>query len=461
MLRTVGDQPTLWEALLPPEVLGMSPELARVDELLDDERFFDPFRAHFDPILGRPSIPIEVYLRLMFLKYRYRLGYETLCAEVTDSISWQRFCRIPLGGRVPHPTTLMKITTRCGSATVEALNETLIAKAVEGRLVKTNRVRADTTVVEADVKYPTDSGLLTKAIGKAAGLVERIKKAGAASQTTVVDHVDASRRHAHEIGAWLRRRTGEARDEVLSITGEIAELAAETIIDAARVVTNARAYLRRKPDTPKSGRLTATIDELETLISRASRVIDQTRQRIAGDTPAGATRLVSLHDPDARPIRKGRLGKPVEFGFKAQVVDNEDGIILDYSVEVGNPPDAPQLVPAIERVARRCGRPPDQVTADRGYGKASIDKALIDDVGVGYVAIPRPGKPTQSRTTEINTDEFRELVRWRTGAEGRIACLKRQHGWSRSHLTGIEGARTSCGHGVLAHNLTKIARLQG
>ena len=110
MLRTLGEQPTLWESILPAGMLTMSPDLERIDELLDDERFFEPYRAFFDASLGRPSIPIETYLRLMFLKYRYQLGFETLCREVTDSISWQRFCRIPLGGTVPHPTTLMKIT---------------------------------------------------------------------------------------------------------------------------------------------------------------------------------------------------------------------------------------------------------------------------------------------------------------------------------------------------------------
>lgn len=459
MLRTVGDQPTLWEAVLPPELLVFSPELARVDELLADPRFFEPFRAHFDPVMGRPSVPIETYLRLMFLKYRYRLGYETLCAEVADSISWQRFCRIGFGGRVPHPTTLMKITTRCGSATVEQLNEILIAKAVEARLVKTNRVRADTTVVEANVCYPTDSGLLTKAVGNAARLIGRIQGAGAATRTAVGDHVAAARSGAHSIGVWLRRRSGEAKDEVLKITGEIAGYAQAAIDDAARVAVNARRHMRRHPNSATAGRLAATIGELETLIERTGRVLAQTRQRLAGEVPPGSTRLVSLYDPDARPIRKGRLGKPVEFGYKAQVVDNDDGIVLDHSVEIGNPPDAPMLVPAIERVARRCGRPPDQVTADRGYGQARIDRALIDDVGVGYVAIPRPGTPTAKRRTETDTDQFRELVRWRTGAEGRIAALKRQHGWSRSRLVGIEGARTWCGHGVLAHNLTKIARL--
>jgi IS5 family transposase len=293
MLRTVGDQGTLWESVLPPEALVMSPVLAGVDGLLDDVRFFEPFRAHFDPVWGRPSIPIETYLRLMFLKYRYRLGYETLCREVTDSISWQRFCRIPLGGRVPHPTTLMKITTRCGSGTVDELNETLIAKAVENKLVKTNRVRADTTVVEADVKYPTDSGLLTKAIGKASRLIERIKETGAAARTQVVDHSGQAHSHAHSIGVWLRRRSGEAKDEVLAITGHLSELADQAMADARRVVTNARRHLTRHPDTPKAGRLAATINDLDTLIDRAGRVIDQTRQRLTGDTPPGSTRLVS------------------------------------------------------------------------------------------------------------------------------------------------------------------------
>ena len=92
--------------------------------------------------------------------------------------------------------------------------------------------------------------------------------------------------------------------------------------------------------------------------------------------PDGATRVVSLHDIQARPIAKGRLGKPVEFGYKAQVVDNADGVILDHTVEIGNPVDAPQLAPAIQRITRRTGRPPRAVTADRGYGYATVERDL-------------------------------------------------------------------------------------
>jgi transposase, IS5 family len=145
VLSTVSDQPTLWDSILPPELLVLPVELGWVDALLDDPVFFAPFAAHFDARIGSPSIPMETYLRLMFLKFPYRLGYEVLCREVADSISWQRFCRIPLGVRVPHPTTLMKISTRCGDDVVAALNEALLVKAAAGKLLRTDKVRADTT----------------------------------------------------------------------------------------------------------------------------------------------------------------------------------------------------------------------------------------------------------------------------------------------------------------------------
>jgi IS5 family transposase len=103
-----------------------------------------------------------MYLRMMFLRFRYQLGFETLCAEVTDSIAWRRFCRIPLDAAVPHPTMLIRTTSRCALTLIYALNEALLAKAAEAKLVRVDKVRADTTVVEANVAYPTNSGLLAK-----------------------------------------------------------------------------------------------------------------------------------------------------------------------------------------------------------------------------------------------------------------------------------------------------------
>jgi transposase, IS5 family len=174
--------------------------------------------------------------------------------------------------------------------------------------------------------------------------------------------------------------------------------------------------------------------------------------------PGGATRLVSLHDPDARPIRKGRIDKPVEFGYKAQVLDNDDGIILDYAVEAGAVPDGPQLAPAIERVRRRAGHVPRAVTADRGYGQAVVEHDL-HAAGVRMVAIPRQATTSPARKALEHGRSFRKLVKWRTGCEGRISYLKRGYGWDRTRLDRREGASIWCGHGVFAHNLVKIAAL--
>ena len=456
MLRTVGDQPTLWESLLPPEALVMPAELGRVDRLLADERFFAPFVPFFHATHGRPSIPIEAYLRLMFLKYRYRLGFETLCREVTDSITWQRFCRIPLGGRVPHPTTLMKITTRCGQQAVDALNEALLAKAHEAKVLKTNRLRADTTVVEANVAYPSDSSLLAKGVARMARSVTKLKAAGLASRTRFANRTRSVQSRARSINANLRRRSDDRLAEVKRVNGELAGIAERAVRQAERVIRNARRKLASS-DGP-SGRSRAEINRLKQLAARTGKIAEQCRQRLAGTTPDGSTRVVSLHDPDARPIVKGRLGRPVEFGYKAQIVDNEDGVIIDHNLEQGNPPDAPQLVPAIERVKRRTGHAPRAVTADRGYGDAGVEDDLRS-LGVRYPAIPTKGKPNAERRKVEQRRAFRKLVRWRTGSEGRINCAKRDFGLARTRYTGIDGARTWCGHGVFNHNLIKIAVL--
>ena len=131
MLRTVGPTGSLFELLLPPGMRVLSGELEEIDVLLDDARFFQPFRKHFSPVAGRPSIPIETYLRLMFLKTRHGLGYEQLCAQVTDSLSWRRFCRIGLEAAVPHESTIRKLTTRVGPDLVDELNRLLLAAANE------------------------------------------------------------------------------------------------------------------------------------------------------------------------------------------------------------------------------------------------------------------------------------------------------------------------------------------
>jgi transposase, IS5 family len=462
VFRTIGGPPPQWESLLPPELLRIPEELARVDALPDDPAFFAPFAPYFHPVLGRPSTPIECYLRLMFLKFRYRLGYESVCAEVSDSISWRRFCRIGLDATVPHPTTLMKLTTRCGEAAVAGLNQALLAKAAGQKLLRTARVRADTTVIPANVAYPTDSGLLAKAVGKLVRAARRVQAAGGATGTAMTDRRRSAARRMREIAAKLRARARLGREEpgqaIGRLTGELADLADKAAAQAAAVWRNGRRALPRALTGRMRGRLRRALAELAVTLERTAIVVAQARTRLAGQMPDGATRLVSLHDPDARPIRKGRIDRPVEFGYKAQVVDNDDGVVVDYAVEYGAVPDGPQLVPAIQRVTRRAGRAPRTVTADRGYGQATVERDL-HAAGVRTVAIPRQATTSAARKAIEHSRGFRRLVKWRTGCEGRVSYLKRGYGWDRTRLDGRHGAAIWCGHGVFTHNLIKIGTL--
>ena len=211
------------------------------------------------------------------------------------------------------------------------------------------------------------------------------------------------------------------------MTRELAGLADTTAAQAAAVLRNGRRTLPRALSGRLRGRLRRALDELAVTIERTATIAAQVRTRLAGQMPDGATRLVSLHGPDARPIRKGRIDRPVEFGYKAQVSDNDDGIVLHYAVECGAVSDGPQLVPAIKRMARRTGQVPRAVTADRGYGQASVEHDL-HELGVRTVAIPRRARPSPARKTIEHSRGFRRLVKWRTGCEGWISYLKRGYG---------------------------------
>jgi transposase, IS5 family len=396
VLRETDPQTTIWELLLPEEAKRLPAELQVVDAYLDDERFIAPWRALFSTRLGRPSVPVDTLLRLLYLKHRYQLGYESLCREVADSIGWRRFCRIALDRPVPHPTTLVKLVRRAGPEVVEELNAALLDKLAAGKLLRARKLRVDTTVVEADIDYPTDADLLEQAVRKLGGLVRRVKAHGAASRTRFRDRGRAAGRRMKQLARTLRRRSGVAMAEVDRLTGEVAQIARHTLKQVQAVARNARRARTRRPGDGRLGRL---VGELEETIAATQRLLAQTDQRLGGNRVI-PDRLVSLSDPDARPIRKGKPGHPTQFGYTLLVVEDERGFIADHQLQRGNPPDAPQLVPAIQRVIATTGRPPGTVVGDRGFGTAANDQA-VEALGVKRVGLQRTGtraRPGWSRS---------------------------------------------------------------
>jgi transposase, IS5 family len=443
---------SLWEALLPEQARRLPAELEAVDAYLDDERFLAPWRALFDRRLGRPSVPVDTLLRLLYLKHRYQLGYESLCREVADSIGWRRFCRLGLDQPVPHPTTLVKLVGRAGPGVIEQLNAALLEKLAADKLLRGRKLRVDTTVVEADIDYPTDADLLEQAVRKVGGLVRRIKAQGAASRTRFRDRGRAAGRRMRQLARTLRRRTGVAMAEVDRLTGEVAGLARRTLRDVAVVVRNARRAFGRRPGNGRLGRL---VGELAETIGLTGRLLAQTDQRLAGNRVI-ADRLVSLSDPDARPIRKGKPRSPTQFGYTLLVVEDERGFVADHQLQQGNPPDAPQLVPAVQRVAQVTGRVAGTVVGDRGFGTTANDRALAE-LGVQRIGLQRKGTLSAARAALERTRAFRRLRNWRVGIEARISHLKRSFGLRRTRLRRLPGARTWAGLGIFAYNLQRMS----
>ena len=170
MLRLQGGQvESLWDELLPEMLRELPQDLAQMDGLLRDEALLTPIEAHWDREAeargrwakghGRPTIAMQTYVRLMVLKHRYGWGYETLVREVSDSLHLRRFCLIPLHEQVPDESTVRKLTRRLGPETVAELTRAVIGKAQRELRFRARAVRIDSTVVEADVRYPTDAGL--------------------------------------------------------------------------------------------------------------------------------------------------------------------------------------------------------------------------------------------------------------------------------------------------------------
>jgi transposase, IS5 family len=460
MLTLLAEQPEcLWDDALPIEVRELPRDLAALDVLLADhellfplvERWQREFRETGRLVLteGRPTIPLETYVRLMVLKARYRWGYRTLVAEVSDSIHLRRFCRISLSERVPDESTVRKLTRRIGPETVSELTRAMIEAAVREKRFRPRAVRIDSTVIEADVKYPTDAGLASSGVGVLAREGRKLAKLVKETKTRVRDRSRAMGHKLRAITRTIRRRSGEAKQEVLTLTEQTGELLERSITEARRVAKIARGKARGRGARAKLKAAAA----LEEMADRCEKVAGQIRQRVKGEPIKD--RIVSLFDPDARPIRKGKLGKPNEFGFVSQLAEVTEhtkrgarGLILPAATQLGNPAED-TLLPHTVAEMQRLGIRVQDVALDGGFNIGPTNSAL-EDLQPKNVFIAGRQQHGSTRTQ-------RRMRRYRTGAEGRISHLKRRYGLDRSRLKGDEGRQTWTEWAILAYNADTLA----
>jgi len=444
-------QPSLWEAVLPPELFQINEELTRVDKLLGDERFLTPFQQKFGTGIGRPTTAVATYLRMMYLKYRYQLGYEVLVKEVKDSFAWRRFCHLSLDDNVPDSTTLIKLTHKYGEETVNALNEALVRKLKESKIVRGKKLRIDTTVVESDIHYPTDTGLLNDGIRVITRVVTKLKGLVPGIGKQFVKHTRQAKKLYLGLVKVLKGRIGKDAKTVKKTRHKLVKISEKVIADGQAIQVELALQPEKSPQVKDLSR------RLEDWIEALGKVVGQTKEVIKGNRHL-PRRLVSLFDAGARPIKKGKAHKDTEFGRKVLIGETDHGIISTYEVLAENPADVTLLKDSVKGHRRLFRKRLKAVAGDRGfYSQANED--WLKNGGVRQVSIPARGKVSKERRQYQQQSWFKRLQQFRAGGEAKISLLKRKFGLRRSLMRGDSGTKIWVGQGIFTHNLWQAARI--
>jgi len=359
---------------------------------------------------------------------------------------------------VPDASTLIKLTNGPCKGLAEQVHDALVKKLTEKKVLRGRKVRVDTTVVEADIHYPTDVDLLADGVRVVTRTVKQLQQTGVETGGKFRNVGRSVKKRLLALGKGLKQDDEEKKQATrASVTAEVLAITERVVRRAKAAQEQVIQWVEQQGErVPK--RITCRVRQLATWLERTERVIAQTKQVLGGDRHV-KNRLVSLFDPDARPIKKGNLRRPTEFGFKVVVTDEDHGFVTDYEVFIGNPGDTTVLVPAIERHAKRVGTAPKEIATDRGMARPTNEKALLK-LGLERCSLPKTGPKTAAEQAKERSRWFRRLQRFRAGGEGRISLLKRRYGWRHSRLRGLDGVKTWIGWGAITHNLAKYGQMQ-
>lgn len=440
----------------------MEPWMREADQLLEDEALIESVyeaqarRYPESRRRGRPQTPAEVVLRLALLKHVRNWTFEETEREVRANLVYREFTRIG-GGKVPDAKTMGRQVQALGPEVVEQIHQRMVGVAREKKVVRGRKMRVDTTVVETNIHYPTDSSLLGDGMRVLTRVMKKITALVGEAGTRLRDRMRTARRRVLEV-ALASRRKGKQREEKLK-TGyrRLLKVTRQVVNQARRFSEEVRSGVKRARARNQQKVLRVLGQQLNQGTDRVRQVIRQARARVFGGDTHVEGKLVSLFEPTTEVIRKGKAGKPNEFGKMVKIQEAENQIITAYQVYAERPSDSDLLVLAVEAHQAQLGRVPDLVAADAGFYSAKNERD-VQEMGVKRVSIPSRNTKSVERRRHQKQRWFRKGQKWRTGVEGRISVLKRRHGLTRCRYNGDDGMQRWVGFGVIADNLINMGR---
>jgi IS5 family transposase len=405
---------------------------------------------------GRLGAPAEVVLRLLILKHIRNWSYQVLEREVRANLVYRDFSRVG-GGKTPDAKTMGRWGLAVDAETIKQIHDRIVQVAQEQGVTQGRRMRVDTTVVETNIHYPTDSALLGDGVRVLIRTMKKVTKIVGAAGTKLRDRTRSVKlrlldisRTARAKGPLNHEKLKQGYQRLLNSTSRVVGQAKRFSQEIAAGVKRARGILKRQA-------LQGLRQDLETMIPLVRQVMRQTRERIFRGNTRAEDKLFSVFEPSTEIIRKGKAGKPNEFGKMVKLQEAENQIVIDYEIYDRRPSDSDLLVPAIEIHQAKLGRTPRLVAADAGFYSAR-NEAAAKASGVKRVCIPNRSTKSVARKREQKKRWFRNGQKWRTGCEGRISVVKRRHGLDRCRYKGFVGMNRWVGLGVIADNLINIGR---
>lgn len=436
MRRSISQQMSFGDGFIDAALYKLDEELKKVDELLSDGQLLKPFEEAFDPSLGRPGTAVGIYLRMMYLKFRWGLSYEEVEREVRERLPWRYFCRLSLMDPVPDATTLIKLNQRFGEDRITGLNKHLVKQLLKTRSIKPRRIRIDSTTLEAHISYPNDVAVIHQA-------VKSLTRTAASLGRKITSHVRATKRALFSWSQTAKANPRERKEKGRKILNKVAKLAKHTLEQSDKALGSLK-----DSASDDSAKLKQKFFEQ---IELAETILSQTKHKLQGQKSI-PERIVSFHDPQVRPIRKGKLNKAVEFGRTLQLMQDSSGVIIHYEVYRGHPNDSTELLSLVGKAKTRLGIKPKELAADRGYYSAdNLEK--LGKAGFKKIGIPKVGRLSKTEKTHQRKTWFRQLQRFRCGIEGSISMLKRKFGLGRVLAKGSAGTAVWTGLAIFAFNL--------
>jgi len=406
---------------------------------------------------GKFRYTSDTVLRILVCQIIEGLSLRGVIIRIDDSHCLRQFVRI-YDGPMMDFTTLCKLRNCIRPETWRKINESLARYAVEQELIEGDQVRLDTTAVETNIHWPTDSSLLWDTYRVLARLIEQARKIDSGAVGDRRLQLKKAKRLSSAISRKASRKPG-SREKLIPLYEKLIRLVTGICVWAEEV----RQELSDGCRTGRYGALEHAMAEYiaqETAHYRSLglHVLDQAARRVLdGEQIPNDEKIFSIFEPHTELLKRGKAAKPVEFGHMIQIQQVQGKFITHYDVFDKKPVEHALVRPALNRHRKLFGQYPRSLSTDKGYYESmrAIEELSAE---VEIVSIAKKGKRNEQETLRESDHDFRLGQRFRAGVEGSISFLKRILGLFRCFNKGWEHYVSTVSAAIFTHNLLILTR---